>query len=337
MRFSKHGPIAAGLESDWRLSRTLLVSLAFNEMPEHVQQELSGDTTIRLSTLVESERIEAQFDRIFSSNLLLGSLPIFGEWAANRFPGQVHWTPHTKPRSFIVVEVSEANRLRTELLVEIAPCPLRIGIAVGLGEWDSTAWSPNKLFALDERLSDGRELHQSRVLTNQNIQELANIFETSNDQQFGSEHEFHHFLDQYSQTQALEHGSPFKFVAIVSLIEGVLTHAPDQNDPTSSVGRQVRGKVALLLARDKCAPLQNEYFPNFPIDDDYVKGVGTLWKQLYALRSQIAHGKKADFSDQKMQRLVSIVRCTNYVEAVVCSLLRTLLAEPELVFALRAV
>jgi hypothetical protein len=111
-----------------------------------------------------------------------------------------------------------------------------------------------------------------------------------------------------------------------SMLESLLTHAPQPHDPTDSIGRQIQGKMVLLGHRfDR--PLQYDSL------DVGIKPK-TAWSKLYGYRSSLAHGGTPDFeSDFRCLQNASVAE--GFVRRALVSVMRQALEEPQLVIDLK--
>ena len=112
-----------------------------------------------------------------------------------------------------------------------------------------------------------------------------------------------------------------------SILESMITHAPDPKDPYDSLTRQVRQKM-LLIGRRCLIPVPYDVFDTGASPD-------TLWTRLYEYRSKIAHGAPTDFSD-KLQCLKNSEAALAFVARATVSVMRQALEEPDLITDLRA-
>lgn len=133
-------------------------------------------------------------------------------------------------------------------------------------------------------------------------------------------------LDQYNQLKRIAPTSPLRFLGYVAIIESLITHKPDPKDPYDSLTRQVRQKM-LLLSRRFCLKLNHDhYFPSATPK--------TVWTQLYAYRSDVAHGVKPDFT-RTLKVLRGPTQALDFIRAATRSVMRHALDEPDLVADLR--
>jgi hypothetical protein len=106
-----------------------------------------------------------------------------------------------------------------------------------------------------------------------------------------------------------------------TVLEGLLTHAPKEN-AGDSLNHQLSTKIPLLFHRMEKPPEQKR-FGSIEL--------GKLWKRLYGVRSQIAHGDAPD-----LKGLGSFDDVHQYVYLSMKALLRLALRESQLVYDLRA-
>jgi len=130
----------------------------------------------------------------------------------------------------------------------------------------------------------------------------------------------------FNDLRSIPLSSRLAILGLFSVLESLLTHAPEPIDPSSSLTRQITRKIALIQKR-------------FVRDLDYeiwFDGIQEkkLWKKLYLYRSLIAHGEEAHISD-KLENLKSPGRVVSFLREVLKLLLVESLDEPELITDLK--
>ena len=130
---------------------------------------------------------------------------------------------------------------------------------------------------------------------------------------------------QLLDLRSLDADSDMAFLGYFTILESLLVHKPDPKDPTDSITRQVKKKVALL---------DNRWVPK--IDYSTFSGIApeAIWGKMYDLRSVIAHGDVPNFkgglkSLRDFRNAQSLLMCT------VRSIARYALDEPQLILDLR--
>lgn len=134
-------------------------------------------------------------------------------------------------------------------------------------------------------------------------------------------------MKRFEQLDAIPRSSPMRFLGYVSVLESLITHAPEPKDPYDSLTRQVTQKM-LLVGRRSRIPIPYELF------DTGVR-LDTLWKRLYAYRSTIAHGANADFQGE-LRCLKDAATALEFISCATVALVRQVLEEPDLIADLRA-
>jgi len=122
----------------------------------------------------------------------------------------------------------------------------------------------------------------------------------------------------------LPYNSEFKILGLFTIIEFLITHKPI--DTGDSITRQVTTKIALLSDRFATKIDTSHFFGNTL--------QSTIWKKLYAYRSNIAHGGQADFA-KELSVLKDDSTVIKFLRTVVKMLLRHALIEPQLFTDLR--
>ena len=133
------------------------------------------------------------------------------------------------------------------------------------------------------------------------------------------------FVQQISDLKALPHESPLRFLGYFTILESLLTHAPELTDPYESLRRQVKKKVALLEHR-WANPL--DYAPFGKTLPD------TIWSKMYDYRSDLAHGREPSFTG-RLRVLGNHARALRLIKETVKLTIRHALEEPQLLVDLR--
>lgn len=134
-------------------------------------------------------------------------------------------------------------------------------------------------------------------------------------------------ISEYSSLRTLGH-TRLRLLGRFSILESLVVHQPDQNDPHDSIARQLKTKM-VLLDRRFARPVGYDQFVQ-PI------GLENLWKTLYGLRSAIAHGNPPTFDKGRFAALKSLENADRLVASAVRSVLRQMLEEEHLLADLRA-
>ena len=307
-------------------SNHLLVSLSICEIDADVVQ-LTAEATLRLSNPTETLRIRQVLTNLFGKQMP-GTIPARGIWRAKDQGGHT-WTEHSDDYPLVVVDVAHNNAFKTAPLLEIASLPLNIGLDVATDNLDGYGYDSEKLFALcSGTLSDSRN-QRSRRLTAEDLDQFKTLFRAAYLTDQALPQKFQVFVEQYDLVRKLPENSPYQFSSLVSLVDGILTHAPQPTDPTSSIGRQIRGKLRLLSRRDKTAPDPGSYFPRAKQKNN--DAIAEIWKRLYELRSVIAHGGQPNFETGQLADLSSLARASDFVDTTVRMLLRILVTDPQFI------
>ena len=109
--------------------------------------------------------------------------------------------------------------------------------------------------------------------------------------------------DAYLHLRDVPATSPLQVLALFSILESLLTHQPDKNDPSDSTTRQIKNKMVLLDSRFREVLPYVEYF------GDKLTRLQT-WTKLYEVRSAVAHGRQPEakgFEDlEKVRRFMRL-------------------------------
>ena len=125
--------------------------------------------------------------------------------------------------------------------------------------------------------------------------------------------------------RSLDVDTDMAFLGYFTILESLLVHKPDPKDPTDSITRQVKKKVALL---------DNRWLPK--IDYSTFSGIRPegVWGKMYELRSVLAHGDVPNFKGS-LKSLGDFRNAQSLLISTVRSIARYALDEPQLVLDLR--
>jgi hypothetical protein len=137
----------------------------------------------------------------------------------------------------------------------------------------------------------------------------------------------------FDDLRAVPQWSSMFVLGLFSVIESLLTHAPDPKDPTDSLTRQIVSKARLL---------NNRFSENINIAETFgtmQKGTAdakhkAAWKALYGYRSSIAHGSPT--RSEEMAILKDTKTANDFLYKFTKALLRHALEEPVLLLDLQA-
>lgn len=129
-------------------------------------------------------------------------------------------------------------------------------------------------------------------------------------------------LSLYADTDSLPERSGLLTLSYFSILESLVTNGRDTAD---SITNQLKNKIRLLLNRAGLID-HKKHFNQIEFS--------SLWKKLYSLRSDIAHGNSYVFT-RDYQALIDLVSVNSYLDEVVASIIRLAIDEPGLVEDLR--
>ncbi len=174
--------------------------------------------------------------------------------------------------------------------------------------------------------SDQHILFREPTTLDQNdIDELANNYQLL--KKFKSSGNGSSFIGKaiadYRDTLDIEYSSPFKIIALFSIIETLLTSNQKNNQP--SINRQLQKKIVLI----------NNQLNNRIDFNAYFKGPKTLTEEiiiekLYYYRSKIAHGDYYDFNND-LQILINHEMTYNFLELLLKRILIYSMNNPQLI------
>ncbi len=138
-------------------------------------------------------------------------------------------------------------------------------------------------------------------------------------------------LEEYRALQDIESHPRMLFLGLFTLLEKLLTHKPNPEDRYDSLTRQIRVKMTLLNPRF-IRPLA---YPGVgAVSALNEKQSKDLWKDLYSLRSTIAHGDTPNFKNE-LKRLVALSTAEAFLRCALRAVMRQALEEPRLLADLR--
>ncbi|MCC6667202.1 MAG: hypothetical protein IT375_25875 [Polyangiaceae bacterium] len=135
--------------------------------------------------------------------------------------------------------------------------------------------------------------------------------------------DLHAAVRRYWTLKEVPENSDMHLLGLFGILESLLTHKPDDKDPTDSLTRQIKNKMNLLNTRFKRPLPYSERLGQV----DPIK----VWGALYGLRSCAAHGTTADFKSGSLRILKSAAAAKELVGLAVVATMRQALEEPALV------
>lgn len=184
-----------------------------------------------------------------------------------------------------VIECSNENIFigRINSALAIAKADLRIGYFQTASNHVNTQY--DKFFMLNIRHSWGDTLSAYNCPSVVDIPELKQIISYMFGGLFeGDKFHIHGMLKLFQSLDTLPDYSPIKVLGYFSVIEGLLSHAPEPTDRVDSIQRQLIRNINLLNNRLKKNGL------GIPFDDFGMTNMDKVLKKLYTYRSDIAHG-----------------------------------------------
>ena len=157
------------------------------------------------------------------------------------------------------------------------------------------------------------------VLEDKHLQELSLIYQDI--QQFDESKfpKIKQAIEMLDDLKHLPYDSKFNILGLFTIIEFLITHNP--KDEGDSLTRQVSHKVPLLLRHFREKIDYSIFDKNTPET--------TIWKKIYAYRSDIAHGNSSNFS-KELSVLKDSDNVQKFLKLIIKKLLRHALTEPQL-------
>ncbi|WP_300525087.1 HEPN domain-containing protein [Alcanivorax sp.] len=133
-------------------------------------------------------------------------------------------------------------------------------------------------------------------------------------------------LELYFSSSSLWVHSGLLTLSLFSIIESIIAHKPRLTETLDSITHQIKNKLNLLSKRFDSSVRHEDYFGEI----SYPK----LWKKLYGLRSDIAHGQKYEFQGTN-EILTSLENVNNFLDKVAKELIKLSIEDHELISDLR--
>ncbi|QEG27574.1 hypothetical protein GobsT_23300 [Gemmata obscuriglobus] len=218
---------------------------------------------------------------------------------------------------FIESTILTKNRLQMGMVVHTfpgSPAPCYGGYS-NLARHSEAFWNSDEVFCnvTEADIDDMKSVYTKLKSGRDTIPRLANA------------------LTQFAQLDSIPSHSALRFLGYVSIIESLIAHKSDQNNPADSLTNQVSKKMALVGHRSKLP---------IPYDLLGVKGTNKhtmevqSWRILYSYRSAIAHGSKPNFSNE-FSCLRSPAIALEFITRSTTALMRHYLDDPLLMNDLR--
>jgi len=163
------------------------------------------------------------------------------------------------------------------------------------------------------------------TLTAADVADLAHVYQKLLEHNNGIVN-LHGAVNDYIALRMIPKQSSLRLLGLFAILESLLTHPPDPKDPYDSITRQVKQKIALLNKRFERPLPYAEHFQKLKPE--------TAWTKLYALRSDLAHGARADFA-HKFSALGNMENAFRFVQIATKAVMRRALEEAPLMADLR--
>ncbi len=131
---------------------------------------------------------------------------------------------------------------------------------------------------------------------------------------------------RFHQLKNIPEFNHFLVIGYFSVIESLITHAPELTEPMDSLTHQVKTKMNLLIKKFQRPLVYGDYFKI--TDGDKV------WTRLYGYRSKLAHGDTADFNNQ-FKDLKSPKDAMRFLNEAAKLLILYAMREPQLITDLK--
>lgn len=229
------------------------------------------------------------------------------------------WRYHViafKGSNHILNDFVDASIL-TQSRIELGPCVFRMPSLGGPGFIGAS----DSLDRVWEEMADTDDY--LLCLNTDDLNDMSRVFQKmSSFQEDGVGLHLRTAIKSIHQLDKIPKNSPLCFLGYMSVLESLITHAPESNDPSDSLTRQVTQKMILIGNRSKIPIAYSLFGDN--IDPE------KIWKRLYGYRSVIAHGLIPNFK-KELQCLKDSTTALSFISSAVTTLMRQTLEEPELI------
>ncbi|MFN7954787.1 MAG: hypothetical protein U0610_23885 [bacterium] len=278
---------------------------------------------LRRATPTEVARIRTCLDKLTVAAFVQNRLFWEEQWP--RPDGDVRILPEAEWRYFVIAyDGTNTTMAVLEVAFDLLPSELEVGFSIlnarGAG---GIVWNGPRLFhVLDNGIRDPSFCID---VTTSDVDLLARFYPHLCEADEARAH-IRRQAARLGHLKCLPHDSPLRFLGYFAILEGLLTHNPKPGDPHDSITRQVNSKVALLNNRWQSKLDYSAFGGAMP---------ATIWKKMYAYRSEVAHGGEPQFKGE-LACLGSATSALNLLKATVKSVLRYGLEDPQLLRDLRS-
>ena len=291
---------------------------------------IADTVCLRSAREFECALIDDKLELLTKGGLFANDIALLGTWHPKDDGSGGTYIRSDRPRPYVVLDTKSFKEQRVhESLLLIAEPPLLFGFGLQLSgdKLCSVKIHSEALFQLGNPVVD-RLNEQLVLLTKLDENSFRSIWNATASWSVTDWTRPLGMIDQYAQALRLSPGSRFQFLALCTVIEGMLVHRPKSSDSTESTSRQIKRKIPLLFRRCPSPALPSNFFPKFKDDQSW----DALWGALYDLRSEIAHGDQPTFTGSGKGKidLVDLESCVKYVSATCRMLIRQLILEPQL-------
>jgi hypothetical protein len=234
--------------------------------------------------------------------------------------------PESEWRYFVVAGKVDETLGELKLACDLARLELEVGFMFSIhSQGHSVSWEAARLFHVLENTFFERSFFVD--VTADDVEDIRTTHELLR-KHFHSLAEVSNLLGQLiqlGQLKALPHDSRLRFLGYFAILESLITHAPQPEDPYDSITRQVKKKLALL---DRRFSQKIDYSPFGKVPAE------TVWTKMYAYRSNVAHGSTPQFTGE-LAALKNHETALALIKETVKAVIRQVLVEPQLLLDLR--
>ncbi len=180
-------------------------------------------------------------------------------------------------------DTSDINEFTLQNALAICDAELRIGISFNTNGSISTRHPTFPNFQVQNSLYTGfNNYKRPSLICIQDIKDTVELF---------SKQIPVNFINSISLFRSLDYlpdYTPMKILGYFTVMESILTHKPDPNDPTDSISRQLKHNLKFVNGR------LNSCGRSLGFEDFEGTTVDTMINKLYSYRSAIAHGNSTE-------------------------------------------
>jgi Apea-like HEPN len=319
----------AGTKSAISMKESFSFILNLVEIQAPLPMEIAAGFVLQKATDEQVEKIKEKL-RVFGKLWWIYQRSFDSTGGEGQAEGMLANLPPTAWRYWVVTfDGHGADKLSLEIAASLLLNPLRFGFAVTYSEkGEEFTWDPSVM--ADYSCNWLSLIRPPSLIGENDIGQLRQTYDLLQQLKTSSP-AVYRSAQQFYDLRHIPESNFFMVIGIFSVIEGLITHAPELTQPMDSLTHQMKTKMNLLSKRFE---RQLDYSGLFETAD-----TDRLWGKLYGYRSKVAHGDTADFaSDNKKDGFKLLKSPTNvlrFLNEVAKLLVLYAMKEPEFISDLK--